>query len=161
MVDALDRWTDLCRVSQRDSAGALRLSETARAADPDPWRNRLRALMEGSTEKDPEKSLRELAASARIDELPPASIQLLGTALLSAGDAPRAETVLRQGQRKYPGDVGLNYNLAECLDRLSRRDEAIRFYTAAKSLRPSQRMLSDTPWRRMGKQSRPPVYSRI
>ena len=41
-----------------------------------------------------------------------------------------------QGQRLYPGDVWLNFDLARCLERLARREEAIRYYMAARSLRP-------------------------
>ena len=44
--------------------------------------------------------------------------------------------MLRQSQRRYPGDVWVNYNLAECLEKLARREEAIRYYTAARAIRP-------------------------
>ena len=44
--------------------------------------------------------------------------------------------VLRKAQRRYPGDVWLNFNLAACLERLARREEAIRYYMAARALRP-------------------------
>ena len=38
-----------------------------------------------------------------------------------AGDPRPAEGVLRQAQRRHPGDVWLNYNLARCLEKLARR----------------------------------------
>jgi Flp pilus assembly protein TadD len=60
----------------------------------------------------------------------------LGAALLEAGDPTGAEAVLREAQRQYPGDVWLNHTLARCLERLGRREEAIRYYMAARSLRP-------------------------
>ena len=39
-------------------------------------------------------------------------------------------------QQRHPRDVWVNYALGTVLERLSRRDEAIRFYTAARSIRP-------------------------
>ena len=63
-------------------------------------------------------------------------LHLLGTGLYDAGDRTRAESVLRSAQQWYPRDVWVNYALARVLETLSRRDEAIRFYTAARSIRP-------------------------
>ena len=39
-------------------------------------------------------------------------------------------------QERHPRDVWINFELAGLLEKLSRRDEAIRFYTAARALRP-------------------------
>ena len=47
-----------------------------------------------------------------------------------------AESVLRRAQQRHPGDVWVNYELGTVLEKLSRRDEAIRFYTAARAIRP-------------------------
>jgi superkiller protein 3 len=44
--------------------------------------------------------------------------------------------VLRAAQRRHPDDVWVNYNLAHVLEELGRTDEAIRYYTAARSIRP-------------------------
>ena len=56
--------------------------------------------------------------------------------MLDALDFQAAERVLRTAQRRYPGDVWLNYNLARCLEKLGRRGEAIRYYTSARSIQP-------------------------
>ena len=64
------------------------------------------------------------------------SLHLLGRALYRAGDNARSESVLRKAQRRYPGDPWVNYALGTVLGKLSRRDETIRFYTAARSIRP-------------------------
>src|SRR5262249_35244616 len=83
-----------------------------------------------------------LAKEASYDELGPISLQLLGTGLNEASDklqddsVTQAESVLRKAQRRHPSDVWVNYALAKVLERLSRRDEAIRFYTAARAIRP-------------------------
>ena len=47
-----------------------------------------------------------------------------------------AESVLRRAQQRHPGDVWINYELGKVLEKLSRLDEAIRFYTAARAIRP-------------------------
>ena len=61
---------------------------------------------------------------------------MLANSLAAAGDSAAAETVLRRAQQRYPGDVWINYDLANTLEKLARREEAIRYYTAARSLRP-------------------------
>jgi tetratricopeptide (TPR) repeat protein len=64
------------------------------------------------------------------------SLDLLGSALDAAEDRAAAEAVLRAAQRRHPDDVWVNYNLARVLEALSRTDEAHRYYTAARSIRP-------------------------
>jgi len=132
----LDDWAALRRDNQGDQAGARRPTEVARLADPDPWRNRLRELLQTSAGQDRLTGLKALARSARFDELPAVSLNLLGATLLNMGDPAGAVAVLSEGQRLYPGDVWLNYTLAQCLERLARHEEAIRYYMAARSLRP-------------------------
>ena len=142
MAAALDDWASVRRNRRSDLPGANRCSEAARSADPDRWRNTLRAALTPPNVIDlllPSVrmgSLHKLAASARPEDLPPASLVLLGAALLDHGDAATAEKVLRAAQRQYPADAWVNYELAQCLGKLSRRDEAIRFYTAARAIRP-------------------------
>ena len=53
-----------------------------------------------------------------------------------ADDPRMAERTWREALRHYPGDVWLNYNLASCLQDLARRDEAIRYFSAARATRP-------------------------
>jgi superkiller protein 3 len=64
------------------------------------------------------------------------SLDLLGLALLDAGDQQAAESVLRKAQHRHPGDFRLNMRLAGCLEKLARGDEAIRYYMVARSIRP-------------------------
>jgi eukaryotic-like serine/threonine-protein kinase len=136
MSAALDDWARVRRDKRHDRPGALRLSQAARAADPDPWRNRLRDALNSAEGQQRLDVLRELAGSAQVDDLPAVSLDLLGSALREAGDPERAEAVLRRAQRRRPDDVWLNYNLAQCLQNLARRGEAIRFYMAARAIRP-------------------------
>jgi tetratricopeptide (TPR) repeat protein len=136
LAAALDDWAAVRRNDRRDRAGAQRLAKAARAADPDPWRGGLRDALDSSKGEQRLDALRGLARSAKIDELPAVSLDLLGSALRDSGDPQLAESVLRQAQRRHPGDVWLNYNLAWCWEKLARWEEAIRYYTAARAIRP-------------------------
>ena len=111
-------------------------SRQTRLADPDPWRNHLREILQASSTQDRLTSLKALTKSARFEGSPAMSLNLLGATLLDMGDPASAAGVLRAGQRLYPGDVWLNISLALCLERLARREEAIRYYVAARALRP-------------------------
>jgi Flp pilus assembly protein TadD len=110
------------------------LVEVARLADPDPWRNQLRALL-GRRDL---AALQKLAQEADAASLPVQSVQLLGQALAAAGDRPAAVAWLKAAQPRHPGDVWINYYLAYHLDRSEppRREEAVRYYTVARALRP-------------------------
>ena len=128
---ALDDWASI-----RSGKPGAALSAVARVADPDPWRNGLREALNHPDKAARLASLHDLARSAPYETLGPVSLNLLGGALMAAGDAAGAEGVLRRAQHRHPGDVWINFDLAGSLERLARRDEAIRYYTAARSLRP-------------------------
>ena len=84
------------------------------------------------------RALQALARAAKFEELGPISLHLLGSALTrnSMGDPTVAESVLRRAQQLYPGDVWINHELGRVLESRGRPDEAIRFYTAARAIRP-------------------------
>ncbi len=133
------RWTtgpQCGGASGRTRPGPKRLSQSR----PD---HRPRSLAERPPRPldQPDKQTRLAAVSvltktAQFDELGSVSLDLLGTALHHGGDAAAAEAVLRAAQRRHPGDVWVNYDLAGVLEKLARRDDAIRYYTAARSIRP-------------------------
>jgi tetratricopeptide (TPR) repeat protein len=136
LAAALDDWAAVRRNPRKDAAGAARLSEVAQLADPDPWRRGLRAALALPDKEARLAALRILARTARLDELGAVSLDLLGGALSDAADAAAGEKVLRAAQQRHPGDVWVNYDLARVLEQLSRREEAIRYYVAARSIRP-------------------------
>jgi tetratricopeptide (TPR) repeat protein len=136
LTGALDDWAAICRGRRHNAAAAARLSEAARAADPDPWRNELRTALDQTDPEAQRTRLQDLARKAKFEELDPISLQLLGSGLNAAGDRWLAESVLRRAQQQHPRDVWLNYELGQVLEGLSRPDEAIRFYTAARAIRP-------------------------
>ncbi len=131
----LDEWAIVRWVNRNDRAGAARLVAVARTAVPDPWRDRLRAAV-AELDREPRLlALRELAKSAPPD-LPPASFYLLGFVLLADLDAREAVAVLEAGQLRNPGDDWINFKLGAALTRAGRREEAIRYFEAARALRP-------------------------
>jgi serine/threonine-protein kinase len=136
LAAALDDWAAIRRDRRKNAAGAAQLSAVARVADPDVWRNELRTALDQTDKAVRLAGLQAQAKTANFDELGPISLKLLGTGLSADGDPAAAESVLRMAQRQHPGDVWLNYELGRVLESLERHDEAIRFFTAARVIRP-------------------------
>jgi serine/threonine protein kinase/tetratricopeptide (TPR) repeat protein len=114
--------------------GWRRLLGVSRAADPDPWRNRVRDALERS---DP-MALQEAAASVP-DDVPPATAMMLASVSVGTDAAKVALATLEQVQQRHPDDFGVNLELGEYLlvvCRPRRAEEAIRYLTAAVALRP-------------------------
>ena len=94
------------------------------------------ALVERPDIKNQGAALRAVYQDQQFADLPPASILQFASALKEAGE-PAAASVLESAAQLYPDDVWINYTLAEVLaDIPARRDEALRYYTAARALRP-------------------------
>jgi serine/threonine protein kinase len=130
---ALDNWAREHRnMHQADDTSWKRLVAVARAADPDPTRNRLRQALE----RQDRTALVKLATSSEVASLPAPTVVLLGEALAESGAFEQAIAILRQGQRRYPGDYWISRQLAWHLGP-DQTDEAIRFLTAALAVRPS------------------------
>jgi eukaryotic-like serine/threonine-protein kinase len=136
LVAALDDWAAARRSRRWDGPGATRLSEVANVADPDPWRVSLRRALELGDRESRAKALLALTASTEFQKAPAVNLDLLGAALSEAKDLKAAENVLRAGRQRFPDDVWLNYDLARVLEALSRRGEAVRYYSIARALRP-------------------------
>ena len=96
----------------KDADGWKRLVATARAADPDATRDRLRQLWSQPDRQAQREPLLKLARQADPRGWPPASLTLLAGALEAAGERDAAADLLRRAQAEHPGDVWLNYNLA-------------------------------------------------
>jgi serine/threonine-protein kinase len=139
LANALDQWAFLRRSWRlRDPADAARLVAAAKAADPDPWRNRLRDAL-GRMENDPTRKLQvleRLAATADVDRLPEASVTRLAFALASLGRRETAIALLRRAQRSHPDDFWVNADLGRELMFAGRSDEAVRFFAVARGVRP-------------------------
>ncbi|MHC4410089.1 MAG: tetratricopeptide repeat protein [Planctomycetota bacterium] len=144
IATALDDWAWLRR-SKKDLSGRdwERLAATARLADPDPWRNRLRTAMETGDLA----ALRTLAKEAD-ESLAVRSVDLLGLALEEAGDSQAAVDLLRRFALRHPTDFWLHYHLASWHTDLDPPDGqgAVRFARSALALRPD----SAAAWTRLG-----------
>jgi serine/threonine-protein kinase len=135
VAGALDYWA-LNRRNSRGSADRSwqHLLRVAREADPDAWRDRVRDAL-GRLDQ---QALHDLAKSEDVSRQPLLTLAVLGTALVWVGAVEPAEALLRQARQKHPGDFWINHTLGQALTkaRPPRRDEAIRFLTAAVALRP-------------------------
>jgi tetratricopeptide (TPR) repeat protein len=129
LVEAVDDWA--LRVDKEEPARRAWLLAVARAADPDPWRDRFR---DAAVWQD-RSALERLAREAKVNELSPQVLDSLGT-LLVKGDAD-AVPLLTAAQRRYPSDFWLNYQLGQVLYKAKRWDDAIGYYRAALALRPT------------------------
>lgn len=139
---ALDDWATVRRRELKDGAGAARLSRIANIVDPDPWRVALRSALNNPDVAARRNKLEELATNADYDKLGPVSLYLLGAGLHEVQGVSRhpavgqAESVLRKAHLRHPHDVYINYELGTLMMRQGRYDDAIRFYTAARAIRP-------------------------
>jgi serine/threonine-protein kinase len=138
-ASALDDWAALRRGRRHDPAGARRLVAVASAADPDPWRARLREALGQADRGVRLAALRGLAQAddGEVDALPATSLGLLGAALAESGAREAAVDLLRRAQLRHPGHVRLHYELARVLNALARPEEAIEHYTTARAIRPT------------------------
>ena len=132
LVAALDDWMRIRRgMHEKDDSDWKRLLAAARAADPDPWRNRVREAWE----RGDRKALAELAGSAPLDRLHPCDVLLLEANL----DTDRAVAVLREAQRRRPGDFWLNHALGMRLLAMRPRDSTRPSATSARRRRCDRR----------------------
>jgi eukaryotic-like serine/threonine-protein kinase len=126
----LDDWAFVRRQAKAPEAAWHRLVEAARAADPEPWRDALRAKVET---RDASAFVAMADDEQALSAQPAASLVLLALQLKEvAGDRDRAERVLRRAWQRDPGDYWVNYALAQ----VTNPEEALRFLTAAVAVRP-------------------------
>jgi serine/threonine protein kinase/Flp pilus assembly protein TadD len=112
------------------------LLRIARLADPDPWRSRVREALE---RKD-QKALQELASSEEVFQLPPATLDVLGSALGHEKEIRgQAEAFQREAQRRHPHDFWLNQNLVLFYFTMQppQWEEALCFSAVAVALQPA------------------------
>jgi serine/threonine-protein kinase len=106
----------------------------ASLADPDPSRKRVR---EALVKRD-RQNLEQIAAEMTTTSASHVTFGLVGRALSDLGSHQRAESLLRQAQRRYPTSFWLNFDLAMVLLRQGpdKLDDGIRFLSVALALRP-------------------------
>ncbi len=127
LVAAVDDWA----LRVKEPAHWAWLLAVARAADSDPWRDRLR---DEKAWQDRE-ALERLAREAKVSELSPQILGVLGVLLPQCG--ADAVPLLTAAQRRHPSDFWLNFELGLALYQAKRWEEAIGYYRAALALRPA------------------------
>ncbi len=127
LAAALGDWARLADPEQRE-----RLLEVLRLADPDPWRQRLRAALASQDRQ----ALADLARDPEVERLPASTLYLLGSALGEVGEHTQSIRLLRRAQQLHPRDFWLNFQLGFALSNqpVPQPDEAVRFYSAALAL---------------------------
>jgi serine/threonine-protein kinase len=148
---ALDDWTwvRFRRADRKDVPAWRRLVATARAADPDPWRDALRAQL-GQPTARATAVLKEIARDLKgLEGQPVHGLTLLARLLREAGERDLSATILHLAWRLAPGDFWVNYELAgsswhEATWRIERPEEAVRFGTAAVAARPRSAIAHDS-----------------
>ncbi len=139
LAGAIDDWALKRRKSRpRQEQAWTRLVAIVRAADSDPRRDRLRELWAQVDRKAQREPLRKLAREANPETWPAQSLLLLAGAVIDAGELNVAESLLRRAQLRHPGDVWINYSLGDILHHAHtpQYEEAIRFFSIARALRP-------------------------
>lgn len=132
LVAGLDEWARVRRLKQRhDDQSWRRLLAAAHAADPDPWRRRVRDAIASRDSK----ALKQLPAEAPVDGLGSSGVVLLRWIVVDAN----GWDALIEAQRQRPDDFWLNHALARHYDSAQppRLNDAIAFYRAALAIRPN------------------------
>jgi tetratricopeptide (TPR) repeat protein len=136
LAAVLDHWASIRRkIRGADDSSWKHFLEVARAADSDTWRRRVRQALE----RRDEQALLAVASSEEVFRLSPATLSVLGLALLEDKHAlGQAEAFLREAQRRHPNDFWLNINLYHYFSLMQppQREEAFPFAAVAVALRP-------------------------
>ncbi len=121
LVAGLDHWSDA------KGPGWARVLAAARAADPDPDRDALRAALLVEDKAERLRRLRPLAERADAGSWAPTSLVLLGAALADAGDVDAGLAVLRRASWAHPEDAPVHHALGRVLEgvRPPQAEEAI------------------------------------
>jgi serine/threonine protein kinase/Flp pilus assembly protein TadD len=132
LVAALDHWLILARHEKAPEVDWL--ERVLSLADPDSWRQRLRA----ARTRDDRQALEKLAAEVDPATQPPEALFVLHLALRQRGAGASALALLRRTQQTYPADFWINHDLGMALFEVQppRYEEAIRFLSVAVALRP-------------------------
>jgi Flp pilus assembly protein TadD/serine/threonine protein kinase len=131
LVAALDDWAYTRWVLKGE--GVSQRLATARVADPDRWRNRLRDALEGTNPN----ALKLAAAADQAEDWPAPTLVLLGRFAKLTASSEQGVAVLRRAQQRHPDDFWINVTLADLLgeSRPPHLDETIRFCSIAVALR--------------------------
>jgi serine/threonine protein kinase/Flp pilus assembly protein TadD len=130
---ALDQW----HVFPTGKAFDRKLTAVARQADPDDWRDRVRAAFD----RNDRAAVEEVERTAPVDQLPPATIRTILLCSfwdpLALREQPRRD-FMRRALLRFPNDVWLNWFLADSLTYCEPKniEEGVGHYWVLVALRP-------------------------
>jgi serine/threonine-protein kinase len=141
IVAALDEWDVLSGDPKYHVTEPHRewLRAVLAAVEPaEGWMRRLRAAREEKDEAKRSTALEKLAAADDVSTLPARALTRLAVQLDKVKAHASAARMLRRAQQRYPADVWVNEHLGSALLQVTppEWEEAVRFLTAAVSLRP-------------------------
>ncbi|MHC4941158.1 MAG: protein kinase domain-containing protein [Planctomycetota bacterium] len=122
-----DSYAQLLRHAGNDAWKAA--DKTARALDPDAWRNRLRDAL-ARADRD---AVRALASEPDLEKRRVRSLSRLGFALGAGGERAEACRILRLAYEQSPNDFWVNH----WLGKFAEQDEAVAHLEVALAVRPS------------------------
>jgi tetratricopeptide (TPR) repeat protein len=127
LVAALDHWAQFTALGNPNDQQLVRLLELARAADPDPWRDRFR---EAALWQDP-AALARLAEEVNVEEQSPTILAALVFCLVhNDGNSTR---ILNRALPAHPRDFWLRWHAAFCATDPA---ESARLFMATLAIRP-------------------------
>jgi serine/threonine-protein kinase len=136
IASALDDWVEARRALGERESSWKPLIAIARGVDPDPLRDQFRAASGRPVTPELQAELLRLAKSVDIKAQRPATINALAHTLIRVQLADAALGMLRDGEYAYPADFWLNFDLGIMLSRRNDNAGALRYCSAAVSLRP-------------------------
>ena len=138
VVAGLEHWLLFVGETDGQREQRQRIVDLLKGLDPEPAHNRLRTLLAQSDLKSHRQALIKMANEAGLVEYGPSTALLLARSLNRAEEENKAVAILRTAVARYPGDVWTNLELATLLTHAKppNREDAIRYYSAARALRP-------------------------
>jgi tetratricopeptide (TPR) repeat protein/serine/threonine protein kinase len=137
LAAALDEWSFQRRGGPEVDASVKRLLAIARGIDPEPLRDQLRSTWERPVSgPEVQHDVRRLSDSIDVRAHHPSTLVSLARTLQQVNESDSAVQLLRDAQHVYPGDYWLNSALSRALSEQQDHEGAIRFATAALSIRP-------------------------
>ena len=152
---ALDEWASTRRRSTENARDWQRLFRIAQGIDDDAVRNEIRALAGREITADSKAELRRIVESIDVSAQHPRTLLLLSNAIMFVSRDDAIE-FLHKALIEHPQDYWLNQELgfvsfAKAINEQAtqgkrRYEEAIRYFTAAVSLRPNAYSLHSLGW---------------
>jgi tetratricopeptide (TPR) repeat protein/serine/threonine protein kinase len=136
IVAALDDWAHARWTLDKSDPSFRKHVAVVRALDPDPLRDRLRAIWGRQSTPEVQGNLRHLAESIDVPAQSPTTLLLLIALLQKSGLGDLALQTAQRSQSLFPGDFWLNIQLGNLLDDRKNYAQAQVYCTIGIALRP-------------------------